>query len=678
MNGEMIENAIRSGKIDAGESNKSSASRKKENEVDNTSTYNKGYSKSITVNQPGKGVANLQGSSRFINIGIVKFDDSSTIENLLPNHAVNGINVMSEAMGRRIKADIAKVNTPLRRVWKEMIKRGLIVSDLEKICENTRNYCEFHHEEGHEIQECKEFKVLVQGMMDEKEVEFYEEVKEEGSICASKSTMKVLVVNHPVVIISRPKNNYAGVLVAPKITIQKPVTFLYKDSKKVSWNYECNVTIPGRETSASASKEDQGIGSHTCSGKHYDMISPEIEVIKGQAMIEQKKGEVVEPVNEPLHKHPARISMLALLLSSEVHRSALLKVLNEIYVANDISINKLDRLVSNISVDNFIFFNDDEIPLGSMGSTKACTLLPDAKGTAYLGLPVDSSRMKSCQNIVRAFDGTERRVMGIIEIPLLIGPTIYEVDFLVRDIRPSYNCLLGRPWIHSAGVVPSSLYQKLKLISEGQLVTINAEEDIIAVVTSDAPYLETNDEEVECYFRSLEFVNAIFITEGSRILVPKMSKATIMGLQLMVGGGALLGKGLGRNIHGRVEAPMLKDKYDHFGLGYKPNTRQRRKELEKRQERRRARMSGEEIKWEPMIFPRISKNFVLGGIIHPERKTLMGESIDGMLGNVHINAIHEERTEGGTLLDIRPYEPWSVLSNWTAEEIPVVFRAYFE
>ncbi|MFQ6670967.1 hypothetical protein Gotur_035656 [Gossypium turneri] len=156
---------------------------------------------------------------RFINMGIVKFDDLSNIENSLPNHAVNGVNMMSEAMGRRIKTDIVKIKTPLRRVWKEMIKRGLIVSNLGKRCEETRNYCEFHHEEWHEIQECKEFKVLVQGMMDDKEVEFYEEIKEEGSICASESTMKVSRVNHLVVIISKPKNNDAGVLVAPKTTI---------------------------------------------------------------------------------------------------------------------------------------------------------------------------------------------------------------------------------------------------------------------------------------------------------------------------------------------------------------------------------------------------------------------------------------------------------------------------
>ncbi|KAA3467324.1 aldehyde dehydrogenase family 2 member C4-like [Gossypium australe] len=135
------------------------------------------------------------------------------------------------------------------------------------------------------------------------------------------------------------------------------------------------------------------------------------------------------------------------------------------------------------------------------------------------------------------------------------------------DIKPSYNCLLGRPWIHSAGAVPSSLHQKLKLVSEGRLVTINAEEYIIATVTSGAPYLEANDEAIECSFRSLEFVNATFIVEGNKILVPKISRATRMGSQLMLGKGALPGKGLGRHLQGRVEAPTLKDKHDRIGLG---------------------------------------------------------------------------------------------------------------
>ncbi|XP_040964504.1 uncharacterized protein [Gossypium hirsutum] len=643
MNGEMIKNAIRSGKIDAEESNRRSASKRKESEVNNTSMYNKGYSKSVTVSQPGKVAASQQSSlrqevgtrrnverpqftlismsyrelyrnlfdahmvspfylkplqppylkwydanaqcdyhtgitghsienctafkklvERLIGMGVVKFDDSTKVENPLSNHTDGGVNMIGEK--KRIKADIADVKTPLRWVWKEMVKRGLIAS--EESCEKRRNYCEFHCEMGHEIQECTEFRAV-----------------KESYVCTSELALGVPKANHPVVIISRPKNSEAGARVAPKVKARvKPI------------------------------REETSIG------KKKNVVEPELVV--NERIKEEEAREFLKfikhseySVVEQLHKQPARISVLALLMNSEGHRNALLKVLNETYVADDISVNKLDRLVGNISADNFISFSDDEIPPGGMGTTRALHITARCKGCILPGvlvdngsalnvlplstlnmLPVDNSHMKSCQNVVRAFDGTKRKVMGRIDIPLLIGPTIYKVDFLVMDIKPSYSCLLGRPWIHSAGAVPSSLHQKLKLVSEGQVVTIDAEEDIIASVTNDAPYLEMSDDAIECSFHSLEFVNATFIFEGNKIPMPRISKTTKMGLQLTVGKGALPGKGLGRYLQGRVEIPGLKDKRDRFGLGYKPDARQKRIEQEKKRERRRARLTGDEVK----------------------------------------------------------------------------------
>ncbi|KAA3473595.1 L-type lectin-domain containing receptor kinase IX.1-like [Gossypium australe] len=108
---------------------------------------------------------------------------------------------------------------------------------------------------------------------------------------------------------------------------------------------------------------------------------------------------------------------------------------------------------------------------------------------------------------------------------------------------------------------------------------------------------------------------------------------------------------------------MLKEKRDRFGLGFKPDVRQRRKDIEKKQERRRARLTGEDVQWESMIFPHISQTFVSGGIIHPE---------GGLLESPHINAIHEEGMEQRNLMGICPYEPGSVLDNWTAEELPAL------
>ncbi|XP_016752468.2 uncharacterized protein [Gossypium hirsutum] len=490
--------------------------------------------------------------------------------------------------------DVSEVKTPLRWVWKKMVEEGLLIQGLEEKLEGGKYYCEFHDEEGHKIQKCNEFRVLVQRLIENKEIEFFEytEGPKGEDVCTSEQgpTNNVRGVNHPVVIISRPRVNEVGVPIASKVIIQKPVTFPYKDSKRVPWNYDCNVTIPGGENPVGTSDKGQDEGFYTRSGRRY---TPNIkaESAKGKYVVIEQEKEMTtrpeSPVNEPvtekeakeflkflkflkhseysvveqLHKQPAHISILALLLSSETHRSALMKFLNETYVADDISVNKLDRLVNNISADNFIFFNDDEIPPGGMGSTKALHITTHCKRYTLLGvlidngsalnvmplstlnkLPVDNSHMKTCQNVVKAFDDTERKVMGRIEIPLLIGPNTYDVDFLVMDIKPSYNCLLGRPWIHSAGAVSSSLHQKLKLVTEGRLVTINAEEDIIASVTNDAPYVGADDGAIECSFRSLEFVNATFIVEGNKIPMPKISKATRMGLRLTVGKGALPGK----------------------------------------------------------------------------------------------------------------------------------------
>ncbi|XP_052488065.1 uncharacterized protein LOC105772146 [Gossypium raimondii] len=491
---------------------------------------------------------------RLIGMGVVKFDEATKAENPLPNHTDSGVNMVGE--DRRIKVDIADVKTPLRRVWMEMVKRGLIVS--EGSCERKRNYCEFHHEVGHEIQECTEFRALIQDMMDNREVKFCEGVQEESDVCASELALGVPKVNRPVVIISRPQNN----------------------NRRVPWNYDCNVTIPGKEDVINREKQDEG--------RHHEQMKARVEPIGEETSVEKKKN-VVKPellVNEPikeeeareflkfikhseysvveqLHKQPARISMLALLLNSEGHRNALLKVLNETYVADDISVNKLDRLVGNIRADNFISFSDDEIPPGGMGSTRALHITARCKGYILPGilidngsalnvlplstlnrLPMDSSHMKSCQNVVRAFDGTERKVMGRIDIPLLIGPTVYEEGrgFIQQ-------CLMRHRYIKSESGV-----------ERGRVVTIDAEEDIIASVTNDAPYLEMRDDAIECSFRSLEFVNATFILERSKIPMPRISKTTRMGLQLTVGRGALPKKGLGKYLQGQVEAPVVKDK----------------------------------------------------------------------------------------------------------------------
>ncbi|XP_016721869.1 uncharacterized protein [Gossypium hirsutum] len=81
---------------------------------------------------------------------------------------------INKGRNKRIKNEVAEVMTSLRRVYEEMVKRGLITLDSRKESEEERNYCEFHNEVGHETQECVEFRALVQDMINNKEMEFHE------------------------------------------------------------------------------------------------------------------------------------------------------------------------------------------------------------------------------------------------------------------------------------------------------------------------------------------------------------------------------------------------------------------------------------------------------------------------------------------------------------------------
>jgi len=85
-------------------------------------------------------------------------------------------------------------------------------------------------------------------------------------------------------------------------------------------------------------------------------------------------------------------------------------------------------------------------------------------------LPCEIAYMRPSSMVVRAFDGSRREVVGEIELPVQVGPCTFEVVFQVMDILPTYSCLLGRPWIHFVGVMPSTLHQKLKFMVDNKLI----------------------------------------------------------------------------------------------------------------------------------------------------------------------------------------------------------------
>ena len=60
---------------------------------------------------------------------------------------------------------------------------------------------------------------------------------------------------------------------------------------------------------------------------------------------------------------------------------------------------------------------------------------------------------------VKAYDMSQRTVMGTLTTRAMIGLVRYFVFFQVLRIQSSFNLLLGHLWIHEAGAIPSSLHQ---------------------------------------------------------------------------------------------------------------------------------------------------------------------------------------------------------------------------
>ena len=58
---------------------------------------------------------------------------------------------------------------------------------------------------------------------------------------------------------------------------------------------------------------------------------------------------------------------------------------------------------------------------------------------------------------------------------------------------------------------------------------------MIAATSSRVPYVEADEKTIECSFRSLEFVNAMYVKERAKIPMSKLSKVTHLGIKQVPG-----------------------------------------------------------------------------------------------------------------------------------------------
>ena len=198
---------------------------------------------------------------------------------------------------------------------------------------------------------------------------------------------------------------------------------------------------------------------------------------------EVKRGD--NEILRQLQSTHACISIWNLLAYFSTHRDALIRALSQIIVETTTTPKRLIHMVT-AGRATCIVFSDDDLPpegsnhtcplyisVGCLGRRVLSTLLDNGSvmnicplaTTIVLGYA--PSNFGSSTQTIQAYDSTQRKVMGTLEIEQLIGPATFIILFQVLRISASFNLLLGQPWIHRARAIPFSLHQKVKFIHDG-------------------------------------------------------------------------------------------------------------------------------------------------------------------------------------------------------------------
>ena len=90
----------------------------------------------------------------------------------------------------------------------------------------------------------------------------------------------------------------------------------------------------------------------------------------------------------------------------------------------------------------------------------------------YKGLNLRPEDLTAYDSPLISFEGRTVVSKGQIRLPIQTGSEVVEVDFIVVDAYSPCAAIVARPWLHALGVVSSTLHQKVKYPSGGQVEEI--------------------------------------------------------------------------------------------------------------------------------------------------------------------------------------------------------------
>ncbi|XP_070025493.1 uncharacterized protein [Nicotiana sylvestris] len=395
-----------------------------------------------------------------------------------------------------------------------------------------------------------------------------------------------------------PKGTYVvrGPIISPRLNEpvvigrapQRPMT----DPTAIPWNYnEAIITYKGKEVLGEVNETNPAEKYlnleevNNATKKRFPLKKP-FSAEEAEEFFRKMKTAGYEIIDQ-LRKSPAQVSLLSLLMNSTEHQKVLIKTLNEDYVPIETTVEQLERMAERFFTINQISFSKNDLPPEGVTHNKALHLTVKCEGyyvkrvvldggsgvdiyplSTLQRMEIETERIRPNNVCVRAFDGIKRDTIGEIDLILTIGPVDFEVTFQVLDMDTSYNFLLGRPWIHAAGVVPSTLHQMVKLEYEDQEIIVHGEDEQSIYRDPSVPCLEAREGSEHIVYQVFEVVVADQYEEGSPCPQPFLSKASVMVAKEMIRHGYKPGKRLGASLQGITEPITLLATKKFFSVGF--------------------------------------------------------------------------------------------------------------
>ena len=106
--------------------------------------------------------------------------------------------------------------------------------------------------------------------------------------------------------------------------------------------------------------------------------------------------------------------------------------------------------------------------------SRADVMYPDL----FKGLGLKNHDLAKYDSPLVSFDGRVVILQGQISLPVSIEGKKVIMTFIVVNLFSSYMAILGMPWIHVMGAIPSTLHIKVKFCTERGVATVKGNQKI--------------------------------------------------------------------------------------------------------------------------------------------------------------------------------------------------------